>query len=120
MIRTPVRAEKAVAVGLAAVALLVLAWLALKPEDWGDWQSEALPAANALVAGHVVHFLQLAPAYGGSLILRAPFMLATKLWHGHENSVYRASVAPCLLAAGVLGVWLASRMRAAGSPRVAC
>jgi hypothetical protein len=33
------------------------------------------------------------------------------LWHGYENSVHRASVAPCLLAAGVLGsdrCWWAS------------
>jgi hypothetical protein len=68
----------------------------------------------------MLRFLQLAPAYGGSLILRAPFMLATKLWHGEEDSIYRASVAPCLAAGAVLGLWLAGRMRAAGGSRLAC
>src|ERR1700761_197397 len=114
------RAEKAVAVVVAASALLAMAKLALKPGDWGDWQPEARPAVDALVAGHVLRFLQLAPTYGGSLILRAPFVLLTKLWNGHEDSIYRAGVAPCLAAAGALGVWLATQMRARGNSVLAC
>jgi hypothetical protein len=114
------RAETVLVVALAAAALLVVAWLALQPGNWGDWQREARPAVEALVGGHVLRFLQLAPAYGGSLILRAPFVLATKLWHGQDDAIYRASVAPCLVAAGALGVWLAKQMRARGNSMLAC
>ena len=98
-----------------AVALLVTAWFGLHGSTWPDWFFEARPAVDALMAGHVMHFLQLAPVYGGSLILRAPFMLMTKLWHGGELSIYRASAAPCLAATGALGFWLIVRMRARGS-----
>ncbi|MGH2895359.1 MAG: hypothetical protein ACRDPM_19130, partial [Solirubrobacteraceae bacterium] len=54
-------------------------------------------------------------AYGGSLILRAPFFMVTKLWHGGELAIYQASAAPCLAATGALGVWLVARMRASGA-----
>jgi hypothetical protein len=106
--------ENAFAAGIAAVALLVMAWLGLYGWAWTDWDNEARPAVDALVAGHLMRFIQLAPSYGGSLILRAPFFLLTKLWHGHELAIYRAGAAPCLAATGVLGVWLVARMRAAG------
>jgi hypothetical protein len=112
--------EKAFAVVLAAGALFAMAWLGMRPGDWGDWQAEARPAVDALVAGHVGSFLQLAPAYGGSLILRAPFVLLTTLWHGGENAIFRASAVPCLAAAGVLGLCLAARLRARGASTVAC
>jgi hypothetical protein len=106
--------ENALAAGIATVALLVMAWLGLYGWAWTDWDNEARPAVDALVTGHVMRFIQLAPSYGGSLILRAPFFLLTKLWHGHELAIYRAGAAPCLAATGVLGVWLVARMRAAG------
>jgi hypothetical protein len=113
----PVRAvirENAWAAVAAAAALLTMAWLGLYGWAWTDWDTEARPAVDALLAGHVGGFLQLAPAYGGSLILRAPFLLLTRLWHGGELAVYRAGAAPCLIATGVLGVWLCARMRAVG------
>lgn len=112
--------EKMFAVAVAAFALLVMARLSMRPGNWGDWQSEARPAVDALVAGHVGHFLQLAPAYGGSLILRAPFILLTTLWHGGENAIFRAGALPCLAAAGALGLWLSGRMRANGASMIAC
>jgi hypothetical protein len=95
--------------------LLVMSWLGLHGSTWPDWIGEARPAVDALVAGHVLHFLQLAPAYGGSLILRAPFVMLPKLWHGGQLAIYRAGAAPCLAATGALGFWLAVRMRARGS-----
>ncbi len=119
MLRTGPRAERVLAVCLAIAGLLAVAWLALKPGNWGDWQNEAVPAVDALLGGHVIRFLQLAPAYGGSLIMRAPFLLATQLWHGHADAVYRAGAAPCLAAAGLLGLALAGRMRGRGSSRLA-
>jgi hypothetical protein len=104
--------------GVAVVALLVIAKLGLVRLA-PDWRAEAKPAVDALLAGHLHTFLTLAPVYGGSLILRAPFMLVTKLWHGGDLAVYRASAVPCLLATGALGVWLAAQMRAKGAPTVA-
>lgn len=109
--------ENALAACAVAVALLTVAWLGLYGWAWTDWDTEARPAVDALLAGHVVRFLHLAPAYGGSLILRAPFVMLTKLWHGGELAIYRASAAPCLLAAGALGLWLCARMRARGLSR---
>ena len=106
--------DNAFAACAAAAALLTMAWLGLYGWAWTDWDTEARPAVDALVAGHVAQFLHLAPAYGGSLILRAPFVMLTKLWHGGELAIYRGSAAPCLLATGALGLWLCARMRARG------
>jgi Glycosyltransferase family 87 len=95
---------------------LVVGWLGLTDWAWTDYDREARPAFDALVNGHVVRFLQLAPAYGGSLILRAPFVLLTKLWNGGEYSIFRAAAAPCLMASGALGIWLVARLRSRGAP----
>jgi hypothetical protein len=107
--------ENAFAAVVATAVLVVMGWLGLFGWAWTDWDTEARPAVDALLAGHVAGFFQLAPAYGASLILRAPFVLLTKLWHGDELSIYRAGAAPCLAATGALGVWLIARMRAAGA-----
>ena len=48
-------------------------------------------------------FLRLAPAYGGSLVERAPFALLPGLWGGGQLAVYRMVALPCLLATAVLG-----------------
>jgi hypothetical protein len=99
----------------AACGCLVLAWLGLYGFAWNDYDNEARAAVEALVHGHPVAFLQLAPAYGGSLIERAPFALLPGLWGGGALAVYRALALPCLLAAAALAVWLNARMRAAGA-----
>ncbi|MGZ4169764.1 MAG: hypothetical protein ACXVSE_04350 [Solirubrobacteraceae bacterium] len=99
--------------GVAAAALLILAGLGLR--TLSDWQLEARPAVTALLAGHIAQFLHLAPVYGASLILRAPFMALAKLWHGGALAIYRLSAMPCMLAIGALGIWLARRLRARGA-----
>lgn len=106
--------ENAIAAVIAAGALYVVAWLGLYDWAWNDYGNEARPAFDALVQGHLLSFLQLAPGYGGSLVMRAPFVLATRLWAGSELAIYRASAAPCLAATGVLGVWLVAQMRGLG------
>jgi hypothetical protein len=116
--RATLRANAA-CIALAAVGCLTLGWLGLYGYGWNDYETEALPAVSALVHGHVGDFLRLAPAYGGSLVVRAPFVLLPGLWGGGDLAVYRMLALPCLVAAGVLGVWLVSRMRAEGSPRLA-
>jgi hypothetical protein len=89
---------------LALTGSAALAWLGLYGFAWNDYEEEARPAFDALVHGHVTAFLRLAPAYGGSLVERAPFALVTRLWGGGELAVYRMVAVPCLLAAALLGV----------------
>ena len=103
----------------AAIALAAagaLAWLGLYGFAWNDYENEAQPAFTALVHGHLLGFLQLAPVYGGSLVLRAPFALLPSLWGGGALAVYRMAALPCLLATALLGVVLTARMRGAGRP----
>jgi hypothetical protein len=109
--------ENWVALAAATAAACIIGWLTLIGWALTDYDVEARPSLDALVHGHLLRFFQLAPAYGGSLVIRAPFVLATKLWGGGELSIYRAAVAPCLAASVVLAVWLVARMRAAGHGR---
>jgi hypothetical protein len=99
---------------LALAAVAVLAWLGLTGFAWSDYDYEVAPAYLALAHGHLGTFLSLSPAYGGSLVLRAPFAAATAALGGGELAVYRAVSIPCLLAAAAVGVWISSRMRARG------
>jgi hypothetical protein len=101
---------------MALTGCAVLAWLGLYGFAWNDYDNEARAAFDALAQGHVEQFLRLAPAYGGSLVERAPFALIPGLWGGGELAVYRAVALPCLLASALLGVWLVARMRGAGRP----
>lgn len=109
--------ENALAAACAGGALAVIAWLGLYGYGWNDYDLEAKPALDALTAGHVLEFLRLAPAYGGSLVERAPFALLPGLWGGGPLAVYRAVSIPCLVVAAAAGVWLVARMRASGRSR---
>ena len=111
--------ENAACAALAATGCCVLAWLGLYGFAWNDYDNEARVAVDALVHGHVGEFLRLAPAYGGSLIERAPFALVPGLWGAGDLAIYRMLALPCLLASAVLGVWLVAGMRAEGGPRLA-
>jgi hypothetical protein len=108
--------ENALCVFLAAAGSATMAWLALYGFAWNDYEIEAQPAFSALTHGHLLDFLRLAPAYGGSLVERAPFALVPGLWGGGELAVYRLVALPCLLAAAALGVWLVAQMRVAERP----
>jgi alpha-1,6-mannosyltransferase len=103
----------------AGVGIATVSWLALSSWAWTDYDAEARPAFDALVNGHVSKFFLLAPAYGGSMLLRAPFVLVPKLWGGGELSMFRAAAAPCLAASAILGIWLVARMRALGRTTIA-
>jgi hypothetical protein len=107
------------AAALAGISVPVMAWLTLYGYGWNDYGTEAQPAFAALVAGHVGRFLASVPAYGGSLVERAPFAALPALWGGGALAVYRTAALPCLLAAAVFGVWLVARLRASGSTRLA-
>jgi hypothetical protein len=106
--------ENALSAFAATAGCAMIAWLGLYGFAWNDYEMEAQPSFSALAHGHLLEFLKLAPAYGGSLVMRAPFALLPNLWGGGELAVYRMIALPCLLAAVVLAVWLCARMRAAG------
>src|SRR4051812_14039271 len=100
-------------VALAGAALV--GWLALLTPAFTDYEQEAEPALHALRAGHLRQFLELAPAYGGSLLERAPFALAPSLWGGGADAVFRMVAVPCLVAGAALGLWLYARARERGA-----
>jgi hypothetical protein len=104
--------ENALCAAMAGAGSAAVAWLGLYGYAWNDYDNEARGAYDALVHGHLVEFLRLSPAYGGSLLERAPFALLPGLWGGGELAVYRVVALPCLLVGAALGVWLVARMRA--------
>ncbi len=104
---------------VASAGCATIAWLGLYGFAWNDYDNEARPAFDALVHGHMLEFLRLAPGYGGSLVERAPFALIPGLWGGGQLAVYRMVAFPCLLAAAAFGVWLLARMRAEGRTKLA-
>jgi hypothetical protein len=104
--------------GLAAGTLtLLFAQLALGSTSRTDYSIEAQPAFDALRSGHVGQFLDLAPAYGGAMIMRAPLALLPGLWGGGSLDVYRAVSAPALIALCAFGVWLWGATLDAGGRR---
>ncbi len=111
--------ENALCALMAVAGCATIAWLGLYGFAWSDYEVEARPAFEALAHGHLEAFLRLAPAYGGSLVERAPFALLPGLWGGGPLALYRSVAAPCLLASAMLGVFLVARMRAQGSSTLA-
>ncbi|HEY4428300.1 MAG TPA: hypothetical protein VGN08_08875 [Solirubrobacteraceae bacterium] len=111
--------ENALCALMAVCGSAALAWLGLYGFAWNDYDNEARGAVEALTNGHIGEFLRLAPAYGGSLVERAPFALLPGLWGGGALAVYRMLALPCLAAGAVLGVWLVARMRREGRSRMA-
>jgi hypothetical protein len=88
-----------------------------------DFFHEAWPAYRALAHAQVLQSIRLAPAYVGSLVLRAPFALLASAFGGGWRAVFFASALPCVAAAAAFCAWLAAQPRrtgAAGSgPRLA-
>lgn len=103
----------------ALACAVAVSWLGFGRFGFSDYATEAQPAFNALIHGHVGAFLNLCPSYGGSLILRAPLALLPSLWGGGATAVYRAVSVPGVIGTVVLGTWLAARMRAHGQGRLA-
>lgn len=107
-------------VAVALAGILAISWLGLADFAWNDYDTEASAAMRALTSGDVGGFLSLAPAYGGSLVLRAPFAVLTGWLGGGELAVFRAVSIPCLFAVAILGLVVADRMHRDGRARGAC
>jgi hypothetical protein len=115
-----VRARARIEGGWWAAALagvVVMSWLTLQGFAWNDYDDEVSVAFQALIAGDVSGFLGQLPAYGGSLVLRAPFAGVTAALGGGELAVYRAVSVPCLLAVAVFAVLLVRRLDERGRSR---
>ncbi len=111
--------ENALCALVGGAVSATIGWLTLYGFGWNDYETEARPAFEALAHRHLLSFLRLAPAYGGSLVERAPFALIPGLWGGGQLAVYRMVAVPCLLAAAAFGVWLVAHMRAHGHSKLA-
>jgi hypothetical protein len=101
----------------ALLGVAAMSWTGLVGFAWSDYDYEVSGAFQALMRGDVAGFLAQVPAYGGSLVLRAPFAGAVAALGGGELAVYRAVSIPCLLAGAVLAVVLVRRMGARGRSR---
>lgn len=94
--------------GCGVSSLVLLAAVYKWPNPYSNnFFSEAWPAYRALIHGHIHSFLQLSPAYVGSLVLRAPFALLAGALGGGRRAVYVATALPCLFPATGLGAWWA-------------
>jgi hypothetical protein len=99
----------------ALLGVALLGWLGLSDFAFNDYDIEARPAFDQLLAGDLRAFLLQSPAYGGALLLRAPLALAAGGLGGGDLAVFRAVALPGLLAVALLGVVLTSRARIAGA-----
>src|SRR4051794_26424957 len=73
---------------------------------FSDYDAEAAGAFHALAGGDFAGFAAQAPAYGGSMLLRAPFALLARATGMGENGLFVAVSAPGLIALSVLAVLL--------------
>lgn len=107
--------ELALFILLAVATPIALIWGWPWNARGNDFGAEAATSFAALLHGHFATFVNTAPAYGASLLLRAPFALPASLAHGSTLTLYRFSALPCLLALAALGVWLARGLRRSGA-----
>lgn len=96
---------------------LVSAWLASKSSGMGDWDTDTYSAVQALASGRIGAYLEATPMMGPfATVVQTPFVAisgATGL------DAYRWASFPCLLAAGLLGLYLASLASRRGATRLA-
>lgn len=111
-------ADHGPAIAGALLCVALLGWLGLPGFAFSDYDVEAADAFWALRTGDLDAFLALAPAYGGSFVLRAPFAWLPGLWGGGELAVYRAVSIPGMLACAALAVFVVGRMRSLGRSRL--
>jgi Glycosyltransferase family 87 len=107
----------ALVAGACGAGLMALGMLS---PAFSDYELEAEPSLQALREGDIDAFLTLAPVYGGSLIIRAPFALLPNLWGGGDLALFRSMAVPCLLAAAPFAVFLWWRGRKLGQSALTC
>jgi hypothetical protein len=104
-------------IGIAAFILYFLV-IALHFHGGNDFNKEAWGPYQLLVHGHVLGFIRTAPAYVGSLVLRAPFALVAALFGAGITGTYIATALPCVFAPAVLAGWLSPHRPARAANRL--
>jgi Glycosyltransferase family 87 len=121
--------DLAISAVLVIAAVVLAALLAARTPLGIDYSGPVHPGCDcpggpirALAHGDLRGFVEAQPVMGPvSLLVRAPFAaLGLNLADGSELTLYRFGVFPCLLAAGLLGVFLFRRMRERGRAPLAC
>jgi glycosyl transferase family 87 len=111
----------------ALVAAASTLTVALATDQSGDYQSaigfavtdNPAPATNALADGRLHDFFALHPYMGSfSLLLRAPFVAASRWLGADDLTVYEVGSVVCLVALGLLAMWVARLMARRGQPLV--
>jgi hypothetical protein len=105
---------------VAGGCVLLLGAIGMLTPAFTDYELEAEPSIQALRTGEWVEFLARAPAYGGSLVLRAPFAWLPDLWGGGDHALFRSMAVPCLVACALLAVGLWRRARSLGRSGLTC
>jgi Glycosyltransferase family 87 len=119
-VRSVLRGETALALG---VIVAVSAVLSYRANSLWDYPEDAGPAINALIHLDLHGFLAARPEMGPfSLLFRAPFAALSRLteapgYHFY-NDAYRFGIFPCMVCAGLLGLWLARIARERGQPLI--
>ncbi|MEH3053925.1 MAG: hypothetical protein PGN13_07950 [Patulibacter minatonensis] len=101
---------------VAAVALLVVAWMSLLTPAFTDYEVEIEPTLRALVHGDLAAVGRIIPIYGGSLAVQSPFS-ALGYWLGGDLGMFRLTAIPGAAAMLALAVLGARWVRAAGRSR---
>jgi hypothetical protein len=126
---SPVRRVLAISAALLLAATALAALLAARTPMGIDYAGPpgtlcdcAATPIRALAHGRLHEFLASQPVMGSaSLLLRTPFaVLGLHLGGGSDLDLYRFGAFPCLLAAGLVGVYLFGRMRELRRPALAC
>jgi hypothetical protein len=102
------------ALSCAALGLAVV-WMLLQVSSAGDWPADSQPAVEALLHGHVGHYLSAKAMMGPfSTLTQVPFVALG----GGGLDRYRWACVPGLLAVAALGLYLAAIARRRGVSRL--
>jgi len=97
---------------LSAMLGLAAAWMLLEVSSSGDWPADSRPAVDALIDGRIGDYLSAKAMMGPfATVVQAPFAALGE--SGLDR--FRWASAPCLLALGLLGLYLASIARRRGA-----
>lgn len=87
-----------------ALVLLASAWVATRTAVVGDWSGDSYPAVHALATGHLGAYLEATPMMGPlAPLVQAPFVA---LSGAAGLTAYHWASFPCVLAAGLVGLYL--------------
>jgi hypothetical protein len=107
--------KRGLPLGLIAAAS---AWIAFGNSSLGDYSHDGALAVNALAAGDVSGYLSTHVMMGPfATLVQAPF---AALGGGEGLLAYQWACLPCLLAVGLLGLWLGRIAAERGMPRLGC